>query len=97
MIVGNTLEYGIDNPLLLLASTPRCQITWDWLVHLDHGSLITDNVEFMLVCKFVVSGAESRRQDFEVKHRLLHQGKGYGSLMVKAGLQLVSFRRPLDT
>lgn len=56
--IRNTLEYGIDNPLLLGTTPELTQVSRYRLVHLKKPSLLVDDTELMLVRDLVVSSPE---------------------------------------
>ena len=55
MPIERTLNDGINDPLLVRASTPSTEVPSDGLVDLDEARLLIDNVEFVLVNQLVVS------------------------------------------
>jgi hypothetical protein len=57
-IANSTLNNGIDDPLLVLTSTPCSQIAWNRLIYLDQASLLVDNVELVLVNQLMVTSTK---------------------------------------
>jgi hypothetical protein len=58
-IANSTLNNGIDDPLLVLTSTPCSQIAWNRLIYLDQASLLVDNVELVLVNQLILPARSS--------------------------------------
>src|SRR5271170_6833811 len=56
--IRHTLEYGIDNPLLLGTTPELTQVPRHRLVHLKKASLLVGDTELMLVRDLVVSSPE---------------------------------------
>lgn len=53
-----TLNYCIDNPLLLGAATPSPQVTSNRLVNLDESGFFIDDVKLVLVHKLMIARSE---------------------------------------
>lgn len=54
-LLGSTLNDRIDNPLLLGATTPSCQITSDRLVDLDEAGFFVDDMKLVLIYKLMIT------------------------------------------
>lgn len=54
----HTLEYGINDPLLLRTGTPLGKVLRHGLVDLDESGLLVDDMELMLVGQLVVSSTQ---------------------------------------